>query len=220
MDEYYETLGRIGACILASDDPIRGSRSFSNSGQLYKGYRVIRNNTAINLVAPSESEYINVETIIQLSVRFRNAIGEDGIKQLHAEYQNDLGQNVDEEEVVDIHLRRNLAEIDTEETQAATTEIERSVTDPDVRLNWITYDDTQLLNGFILRTRLFPDTVSVETYDAAVNRISHYAPRVDEAFTDRFGGFIEEIRDADENLPTGGADEGESEPESTGRGFA
>jgi hypothetical protein len=220
MNEYYETLGRLGACILAADDSIRGSRSFSNGGQLYKGYRVIRNNTAVALVVPSESEYVNVETIIQLSGRFRRAVDAEGIEQLRAEYGNDLGGSVDDEAVIDLHLRRNLAATDADETQAAITDIERSIDDPDVRLNWLTYDDTELLDGFLLRTRLFPDSLSVETYEGAVNRISHYAPRLDDAFTDAFGEFIEELRDADEDLPTGGANEEEREPEISGRGFA
>lgn len=218
MDDYHEQLGEIAGYILASDDQILSSQQFSNENHTYKGYRAYRSNSVIQITIPHNSGYINVEVSVRLSQRLQNALGEDTLEHLKSEYETDIGQSVSNGEVVDLHLRNSLPNIEDDGTKAALHEIQESIDDPDVRLEWQTYSDTQLVDGFIVFTRLFPDSLSLQEYDAAVNQIDYYAPMIDDEFTNAFGEFVEDLQDDAEESPTGGDEK--QEPESTGRGFA
>ena len=219
MDQFHQLLGTVGGYILASDDTIRRSRNFSNRGKVYKGYQIIRNNSIVDLVSPKESEYINVELSDTLSSKLENSLNEQRVTQLHSEYQNELNQQISVEEAFDMHIRKNLPDIEDKETKSILDELKEIITDPNVRIDWVTYRDTSLLDGFIIYTRLFPDSISLESYDSAVNSISHYGPKIDEGFSDNFGEFVKEFQDEGEKMPTGGS-EGEQEPDIPEKGFA
>ncbi|MYL17484.1 hypothetical protein GLW36_12625 [Halorubrum terrestre] len=220
MDEYHETLGRVASCILSSDDTIRQSRVFQVDGRLYKGYQIVRDNNIINVVSTKESGYINVELTTTLAARLQGIIDEADLERIVKQQQNSINQNIDKSEALDLHLRQELPDLDDESTRAAMEEIEEVVDDTDVRLDWVTYNDSGLLNGFTLYTRLFPESLSIESYDQSVNRISHYGPKVEDGFTNAFGSFLEDIEADDEEVPTGGGDSEEVGQGVGGRGFA
>jgi uncharacterized protein YoaH (UPF0181 family) len=220
MDKYHETLGKIASYILSSDDTIRQSRVFQADGKLYKGFEIARDNNIISIMSTNESGYISVELTSTLATKTREIIDEDSLKRIHEQQQSNVNQNLDEREALDLHLRQKLPNFDNEETQAAMEEIEQIIDDSEVRLDWIPYSDTNLLNGFIIYTRIFPESLSIESYDRAVNRIRHYAPHVEDEFNNAFGSFLKEIEGADSEVPTGGGESEEVRRGTGDRGFA
>ena len=220
MDEYHETLGEVASYILSSDDTIRQSREFQAGGKLYKGFQISRSNNIISIVSPQESGYLSVELSSTLAARTQGTVDEDGLEQIHKQHQNNVNQNINETEALDLHLRQELPDLDDENTRAAMEEIEQIIDDVNVRLDWVSYSDTNLLNGFIIYTRLFPDSLSIESYDDSVNQIRHYAPQIEDEFINAFGSFLEEIEGDSEEVPTGGGDSEEVRRGTGGRGFA
>lgn len=216
MDDYHEELGRIGGFILSSNDTLNSEVKFTSNGETYKGYRINRDGAHMNVVSPDDSTYINVEIDVSLSRQFGDAVDEDVLSDLYSEYPQEVTSGMSDHDMADYHLRQSLVDVNDESTLAARQEMEELIDDPDVRIDWKTYSDTDLLDGFILYTRLFPDALSLEAYDAAVNRISHYGKRLDDELRSAFGGFIEEVQSEAEEQPTGGGDD--SGP--SGRSFA
>lgn len=217
MDEYHEELGRVGGFILASNDTLNGNTKFTTAGETYKGYRIYRDGAHIRIVSPADSSYLNVEIDVSLSGQFGDAVDEDVLSDLYSQYPKEVTNGMSDHDMADYHVRQSLVDINDDSTQAARREMEELIDDPDVRIEWKTYGDTDLLDGFILYTRLFPDSLTLDAYDAAVNRISHYGKQLDDELRSAFGAFIEEAQSDAEDQPTGsgGDDSGPS-----GRSFA
>jgi hypothetical protein len=154
---------------------------------------------------------------VTLSGLFSNAVDNSDLAALQSEYPDEVTQGMNEHDLLDYHLRHSLADTSDDDTQAALSEIEGEVDNPDARLEWKTYNDTDLLNGFILFTRLYPESLSLESYDTAVNLISHYGTQLDDEFFNAFGSFIKEAQSDSEEQPTGS---GSDELDPSGRSFA
>jgi len=203
MDDYHETLGRIAGYIHASGGSLKGGLRFSDNNETYKGYKIHRNNTFIDIVSPADSEYIEVKLNVYLSRQFRDAVEDVDLATLRMDYPDEVTQGMTEEDLIDFHLRKHLPDTSDESTQTTQDEMQKLIDDPDVRLNWLTYEDTDKLDGFILYTHLFPESLSIKAYDSAVNLISHFGTRLDDELFDAFGSFIQEAQSDEGEQPTG-----------------
>lgn len=174
MDEFYQALGDIAACVHASDDDMLGDCTLTTSRGYHRGWIIGHNGAKVTVEAAPSDHYFAVEYAYRFSRQFNSKFSQADVQRAA-----DGSDTTDLDTVREDLVKRSVRNLDPESRSKAYDAAQEVLDTLDSRA-YVPRLDDGTPDGIVVHTRLYPysDDFDLAAYDAVLDQIARDGPEV------------------------------------------